>query len=131
MTVHDKRMRAIIKRVTVVGGYGCVVVTSLVQALGKCHSLAAGPIPAASVLHRWSCHSEDKLRLYGGEKQIQSVIRREDVFSNIGEQVAQVRLKDSKGSWPPSHGRSQYCLLLTKPPVSLQRVVGGSAQDSW
>lgn len=56
---------------------------------------------------------------YGGEKQIQSVIRREDVFSNIGEQVAQVLLGDSKGSWPPSHGRSQYCLLLTKPPVSL------------
>lgn len=66
MTIHGTRIRAIIKWVTVVGGYGCVLVISLVQALGKCHSLAAGPIPAASVLYRWSCHSEDKLRLLWG-----------------------------------------------------------------
>lgn len=58
--------------VTAIGDYGSVVVTSLVQALGKCtgfqhHSLAAGPIPAASVLYRWSCQNEDKLGLLWGK----------------------------------------------------------------
>lgn len=106
------------ERVTAMGDYGNVVGTSLVQALGKrpgsqYHSLAAGPSPAASVLYRWSCHSEDKLRLLCSECQIQRVIRKEGVLPNIEEQVPQVLLKDIKGSWPPSHGRSHYCLLPT------------------